>query len=123
MANKLAGEVEFEAEGKTHILRLDVNALIATQAALRIEDDEKFWDLLMNRITGSMLGYRCLIYHGLKTSEPELTVEQAGQIITAFGSQKLLGLVAEAIKWALPEKKEAATPDKGKPRPSDGRKS
>lgn len=123
MANKLAGEVEFEAGGKKHVLRLDMNALIAAQAAMRIEDDEAFWGLLLNKLTGSLAGYRAIVYHGLKQTEPEITEEQAGEIITSFGSQKMLAVVAEAIKWALPDQKEAAPTDKGKPRPSAGRKS
>ena len=123
MANKLAGEVEFEAGGKKHVLRLDVNALIAAQAAMRIEDDEAFWGLLMNKLTGSLIGYRTIVYHGLKETEPDITEAEAGQIITLYGSQKMLAVVAEAIKWALPEQKEAG-PGKGdKPRPSGGRKS
>lgn len=123
MANKLAGEVEFEVGGKKHVLRLDVNALIAAQAAMRIEDDEAFWGLLLNKLTGSLAGYRAIVYHGLKQTEPEITEEQAGEIITSFGSQKMLAVVAEAIRWALPDQKEAAPTDKGKPRPSAGRKS
>jgi hypothetical protein len=125
MANKLAGEVEFEAGDKKHVLRLDMNALISIQAAVGIEDDEAFWDCLLTKLSGSLKFYRILIYHGLKANEPDgFTEEEAGRITTAYGSHRMIDIVSEAIKWALPEKKEAATPAKGdKPRPSDGRKS
>lgn len=126
MANKLAGEVEFEAGGKKHVLRLDMNAWISIQAAMGIKDDEEFWNLVMVNLTGRIGRYRTFVFHALKAGEPEgFTEEDAGKLITEYGSEKLLGHITEAVKWALPEPKpKEAGPGKGdKPRPSGGRTS
>lgn len=122
MANREHGEVEFEAEGKTYTLRLDVNAMIAAQAAAGIKDDVEFWGILSLRLAYSLALLRALVTRGLKAFDPKITDSEVGQIITVLGTYRMVEIVTEALHWALPPKKPGEKPAAGggEPPPSDG---
>jgi len=121
MANREHGEVEFEVEGKTYTLRLDVNAMIAAQTAAGIKDDMEFWSILSLRLAYSLELLRALVTRGLKAFDPKITDQQVGILITQLGTYHMVEIVTEALHWALPPKKPGEpVPEGGESRPSDG---
>ena len=122
MGNPNLGEVDFELGGTTHTLRYGVNEHIAVQAALGIEDDAEYWDIVGTKLSISLLALRKIMLHGLRASEPEITEAAAGNYVTELGTYEAVHLVSEALVWSLPNRgKEAVAASKGgKPRPSVG---
>jgi hypothetical protein len=118
MANKFKGEVDFEAQGKNWVLRLGMNDLIELQEKLGIEEDDlaKFFFQLARSMGRSMKKTRTAITVALKGNQPETTEETAGEIITELGFKRTGDLLAEAIKWAMPDPPEGGEKDKGKGR-------
>lgn len=123
MANHLRGEVSFQDGDQTFTFRMGVNQLLDFQERMGLAgQDEKLWEALDNLRSLSVM--RKIIYCGLIKSHPEITEEDAGEIISNLGLPKIAEIVMEALRWALPDKKEAGpADDKGKPRPSRGPKS
>jgi hypothetical protein len=102
MANRFKGEVDFEAQGKSWVLRLGMNDLIELQEALGYgEDDDKFL-----RELGQMRGMkkiRKIVFIALRGLQADVTEQVAGDIVTELGFQKIVGLVSEALKWSMPD--------------------
>lgn len=122
MANHLKGEVEVVLADKTLIFRLGVNEMIRIQDALGLaEDDAKFLTALSN--LRSFKAVRTIVFSGLQRDQPEITEEQAGDVVTELGMARIAEIIQQALRWALPEKKPGAAGEKGgmaKPRPSVG---
>ncbi len=120
MANHLKGEVEIEAAGRKWTLRLGCNEMIEAEAALGVDDGGLGIFLEQNR---RMKNVRAVVFYALKRDQPEVTEEQAGDIITEIGLHAMMVKVLELFTWALPEKKPGIGGEKGgapKPRPSVG---
>jgi DNA-binding protein YbaB len=123
MADHTRGEVEVEAGGKKHVLRLTINQLISVQDALGYGDkDEEFMkELLTGRLFRSFKKLRTLVYVAMQDATEDVTEEQAGDLITAMTLAKMPTVMLQCLRWAMP----AAEPDEprkkgGKPRPSPG---
>jgi len=117
MANRLKGEVAVElgdGEGrKTLIFRLGINELIGLQEALGLkDDDERFLTSLDN--LRSLRKMRAAVKAALVHGQPEITDEQAGDVITNLGFRRVGEIIAEALMWALPDKSQASQGAKGK---------
>lgn len=121
MTNHLKGEVVLEAGGEKLTFRLGVNEMIAVQDALGLADDDaKFLVALSN--LRSFKAVRTIVHCGLLRGQPDLTLERAGDIVTEIGMERVGEFIAQALRWALPEKKAAAGVEKrgDRPRPSVG---
>lgn len=122
MGNHVKGEVEVDAGGKKLIFRLGINELISIQDALGFAgDDSKLWETFKDLKSPKVL--RTIIYHGLKRDHRDMTEEGAGDLVVELGMPGTAALIAQALAWSLPERKEGAgAADKGgeEPRPSDG---
>lgn len=104
MANREAAEVEFEVDGVTYILRLDVNAMIAVQQDCKL-DDQEFWSTLGSSLSISLPMLRSVFHRGVRVGEDRLAkVEKAGELVTKLGTHRAVALVSEAITWSLPPK-------------------
>lgn len=121
MANHLKGEVLLEAGGEQFTFRLGVNEMIAVQDALGLADDDaKFLVALSN--LRSFKSVRTIVHCGLLRAHPDITVDQAGDIVTEVGIARVGEVIQEALRWALPEQKPGARGEKrgDRPRPSVG---
>jgi hypothetical protein len=120
MANNLRGEVEIKASGGLLIFRLGINEMISVQNDLGLaEDDQGFLNTLDNM--RSLKKIRTIVLNGLKRDHPAFTEEMAGDLITELGIERMVEIIKQALRWALPDKEAADTPKKGgKPRPSLG---
>lgn len=108
----LNGEIGFEAGGRSHTLKFDINTLC------RLEDE---MDLSVDEIIGQIqasprLGFmRKIFWIGLLESEPELTEAGAGDLmteLTALGAALLITKGFEATFPAPEDAKGAANPRK-----------
>ena len=126
MANPLKGEIEFEAEGKTYTFRLSVNACCELEGNLGrgfldISNEMNSWstpvddkgdpvgemsEQVTERVGRIRLGVlRAVVWAGLRQHQPEITIPQAGEIITALGG--MLGaieLIRKSFAVAMPQK-------------------
>lgn len=108
MANKLRGEVELQTPEKTYTMRMSINAIVG------IEDH---FDMGINQVAellgdakGMRVGnLRAIVMHSLREAEPNLTLEQAGNIVQAAGFAETAVAITEALKLAFPEAKAGAT--------------
>lgn len=103
--NKLAGEVSFEAGGKGYILRLGVNEMICLMDAWGIPPDNLQALFVKLQQLKTLVVLRELVMHALRRDQPQLTLLDAGDLVTQVGFDRMGDLVFEAIKWALPEPK------------------
>jgi hypothetical protein len=106
MANRLRGEVDFVALDKTWTLRLSMNDLIALQEKLGFGDDDDAFLTQLGQIRG-MKRLRTIVHVALAGRQPDITEQQAGDIITEVGFQKVFGLVTESLKWSMPDPEPA----------------
>jgi hypothetical protein len=118
MANHLRGEVEIAAGDRKLVFRLGVNEMIAIQNDFGLAGkDEEFSAALM-----SLRGFarpRIVFYHGLRARQPDITIEEVGDIMTAIGMPRVDQAIVEAVRWALPDK-EPGDDEGGDARPFGG---
>ena len=112
MANSLKGEVELEAAGKSYVLRFSVDAICSLEERLG-----KGFPVIANEmqdpLTVTLSMVRHLLHAALHEAQPEMTLIQAGELITqAGGMVKVLGKVSEAIAAAFPEASGTRRPPK-----------
>ena len=94
-ANRLKGEVAFEADGKGYVLLLDFNALCD------LEDD------LPGLMDGtaeikSPKAIRRVFHAGLYAHQPDLDVRAAGAIVQAIGLEAAAVLIKESFAASFP---------------------
>lgn len=81
MPNALKGEVAFEAGGETYVLLLDFNALCELEGALTPGDDRN-----------GPRATRATLWAALRRNRPDITLDEAGDVITA-------ATLPEVRKW------------------------
>lgn len=106
MTNPLRGQVAFEAGDTPYVLRLGLNEMISLMTAWGIppNDLEQLFQRLQE--LRSFVVLREVVLHALKRDKPQLTLEEAGDVITQVGFDRMGELIMEAIRWALPEPQE-----------------
>lgn len=100
MANKAKGEVALKHGDKTYILLFDHNALCEFEA----ETGKNALEVLSSDNV-SMIDMRALFWAGLQEHQSEITIREAGRLLTAVGDEKLY----EALNAASPEPEKAKT--------------
>jgi hypothetical protein len=109
MANRVRGEVGFEADGKSYTLRYSTNALC------ELEDH---FNQPINAIIGALQDksslritmIRAVVLFGLRDKQPDMTELAAGEIISAVGLAAMVLKVGEALKAAFPDAIEGERP-------------
>ena len=109
MANRHHGEIPVEiGEGpdkRTLIWRLGNNELIGLQDALGMNDDDERFLLTIDK-PGSFRRLRAIAFWALKYGQPEITEDQAGDIVTELGIPRIRKLIDQALEWAMPDKSD-----------------
>lgn len=104
MPNKLRGEVALQAGEKTYTLHLSVNALCALENEVGRGANEIFVDLDKgNKVKVGTI--RAIVWAALTDNHPEITLKEAGAIITEIGMADLVAKLAAAIVASYPEAK------------------
>lgn len=118
MANHLKGEVEIEMPGgRKLIFRLGVNEMIRIQDALGLADDDQKFILALSTMR-SFKAIRVIFHSGLLRDQPDMTEEQAGDLVTELGLPRAGEVIAQAFRWAMPD--QTSERRAAKPRPSGG---
>lgn len=96
------GEAAFEACGRTWVLKLGLTELIALIERLKYagDEDEFLGDLLRHQIDKPTV-MRTVVHHALQGRQPDATEEQAAEIVTDLGVERMGALLVESLKWAM----------------------
>lgn len=108
MANPHRGEVSFEADGKIWTMVFTTNAICELEDATG-ESIQAFGSKLD---APGMKTVRVMVWAGLKSRHPEITIEAAGDIIDAVGADKAGDILGRALSLAFPEAKGKPGPRK-----------
>jgi len=103
VANKERGEVSIDVDGKRYIFRLTVNAI----CEIETETGKPFEAAARELQSGQMRTVRLFVWAALRHQHPDLTLEQAGDIMTSAGLQDVLAPLVEAIHLAFPSQAKA----------------
>lgn len=103
MVNKIKGEVALSYGGVAYSLALDFNTLAEFEDAI----GEKAMPILQDPAGMSIKQMRALFWCGLKQHHPEITLEEAGRILSANFDK-----LGEALSASFPDEDAGA----GKPK-------
>lgn len=100
MGNKFKGEVSFTANGQDYTAKFSTNAICCLEERL----GKTFEQITMS------LGYRELrafLYFAIQQNHPGVSLEDTGDILDDLGMAKAQKIIADGLKWAMPESKGA----------------
>ena len=100
MANKHKGEIEFQSEGNSYILRYSTNALCELEAILEMPFNSVLIEFAENKI--SMINTRAMFYAGLTEFHSDMSISLAGELLDKIGIDRGITLLNEAITLAFP---------------------
>ncbi len=107
MANKFFGEVEIQAGEKKYILRMDFNAMCEFEDVTGVDAMTAFADFEQGKISVKLM--RAMMYAFLKHHQPDVTLSQAGEILS-----ENLGALEAVVAASMPTAAEAKS--LGKPK-------
>lgn len=116
MPNPYRAEEEFTVEGRTYRLRFDWNAAVEFETATGRAISDVLADLAAQRVSATAL--RGLLWAGLRSSEPKLSLEAAGEVLDRLGRREAIRLCGTALRFYFPELGEQPPADPQSPAPS-----
>lgn len=113
MGNLNRGEVSAQIAGTEYVLRIATNEWCHLEAELGMSTDEIIADFLnMLSVSKLRMGLlRSLFRAALIGRKPDITKDQAGELMSGMGLVEAGGLLASVIKASMPEDNEAAGPN------------
>lgn len=122
MANRIRGEVDFESERGRLTLKYDVNALCELEEELDIGIQE-FGEMFAGKRKVRLKHVRAAFWAGLRHHRPEITVNEAGELIMEIGGMvPALELIGKAFELAFPDKVSSSGESDERPRSGRGSK-
>lgn len=101
MANSQRGEVDLSIDGKTYTLVMDTNAMVAVEDLFSTPGRDVTFDQVVARLlAGSVKHIRGFLWAGLKRHQPNLTLEQVGDLIQAAGGLEALAAQLQQLTGA-----------------------
>jgi hypothetical protein len=116
VANKFKGEVSFNPGEKDYTLRYSANALCELEDALEMGVNAVATQLA-NPDSMRLKMVRVVFWAGLRDHHPDVTLLQAGEIITDLSLTKAMGLISSAFQLAFQDESKAHPPQPGKKSP------
>ena len=114
MANKHKGEVEFDSDGESYILRYSTNALCELEAVLKKPFNKVLSEFSEDNL--SVVNTRAMFYAGLTEFHSEMSISDTGDLLDRIGIDQGLIYLNEAIALAFPtnnvKEKKKETPPK-----------
>jgi len=99
-ASSIKGELGFEADGVRFVVVYDSNAMCALEAEV---DTDAMGIIALVQKPRSFRNGRLLLWGGLQQHHPDLTLADAGRLMTAVGGLgKAYDMVSEALILAFP---------------------
>lgn len=117
MANKFKGDVSFESGEKTYTMRFSANALCELEDALEMGVNA-IATHLANPESMRWKMVRVVFWAGLRDHHQEITLHQAGEIITDISPTAAMGLISKAFELAFQDNSKAHPPKPGQKSPA-----
>lgn len=119
MANRHRGEVGFECGGKSYVLRYSTNSLCDLEGLLN-KDIISISELMSKTATLRMSTVRAVFWAGMLDQNPDITIREAGELMTELGYARSLELVGQALGAAFPDTNKGTADASPRVRPEDG---
>lgn len=117
MANRFKGEVPFEANEKTYTMRFSANALCELEGVTGIGVNAVA-NQIANPETLRLTMVRAVFWAGLRDHHPEITLHQAGEIITDISLTKAMELVSKSFELAFQDNSKSVPQKPGRTSPA-----
>lgn len=119
MTNKIRGKVDFEVGGKVWSLHYTTNGMCELESAAGCGAMQFLQRLETTSAQSLSFGdVRLLFWAGLQEHHPEVTVRDAGALITDLGGiGQAMDLTGQAVADSLPEPDSGVDEKKAKTRP------
>lgn len=112
MGNLNRGEVSAQIAGTEYILRIATNEWCYLENELGMPTDEIIADFIgmlsANKLKMGLL--RALFRAALIGRKPDITKDQAGDLMSGMGLVEAGGLLAQVIKASMPEENDGTAP-------------
>lgn len=111
MENRARGEVPLKSEAGEYTLRFTVNAFCELEGLLAMSTNDVM-EKMRGKTGPSVTLVRALTWAGLQSRHPDISVEQAGDIVHEIGIVATMAAVTEALIAGQPSarKKKATVP-------------
>lgn len=119
MANPQRGEVDLKAGKKTYTLRFSYNAMATIEELLDVGIND-LGPMLSDPKRFRIGTWRALLWGALLEMHPDLSLEDAGEIIGAAGVDEVVARIGEALTLFFPEAKPGASENPRTASPSAG---
>lgn len=105
MANLRRGQVSAEIDGTSHILRLAANEWAALEDELDLHMDEIMAEFYSQLASGKLrMKFLLALFHAaISRSQPEMTREEAGEMMSNMGLVPAGLIVGRCIQESMPE--------------------
>ena len=116
MANAQRGEVALDVDGKTYVFRFSVNAICELEEALG-SSVNTIAGQLSDMSAVKMKTVRALVWAALRDNHSEMTITDAGELISDAGVAAVMESVGLAFARAFPsgEAQKSSRPPKKRP--------
>lgn len=118
MANPIRGEIPVVADGVSYTLRLGMNAIVEIESSL---------DIGIAQVTELFAGeglkvgnMRLVLWAALREHHPDLTIEDAGEIMGHIGLAETIAKLGAALEAAFPNAKEDKKPSRPRKKAGTG---
>lgn len=109
MANREKGEVALTINGQQYTLAPGLNALVAAEGAMSVirGKDVSSVEIISAVQSGNLTAFRALFWGMLRKYHSGVTIEQAGELVDAFGGMDLLNSALEdALLHTQPDRRD-----------------
>jgi hypothetical protein len=112
LANKLKGEVSFEANDQSYTMRFSTNALCELEDALDMGINAVA-EQLSKPDTLRLKTVRAVFWAGLRDHHPGMTVDDAGNLVSDITMPKALELIGKAFELTFQDAPKVRPPKPG----------
>lgn len=116
MSNPHRGEVSFDDHGKSLVISYSTNAMCTLEEVFEMSTPE-IGELLSNTKSFRMTHLRQMFWVGLLDHHPQMTLDEAGLILSRQAPGETISLVTRAYELAFPPQEGGAArpPEAAKP--------
>ncbi|NWJ24771.1 hypothetical protein [Rhizobium sp. RM] len=113
MANPNLGQVHLQAGDEEYRISFGINALCELEDVFG-KSVQKIVEEDLNGDDITMKAVRNVVWAGLLDQHPEITVKEAGNVVSKAGMQNCMDAISKAFALAFPEAKGSKNPRRGR---------
>lgn len=110
------GEASLTVRGRTYALVFDLNAFAELEGALGEPLERPLHRLLARQV--ALRDVRALVWAGLRARHPDVSLQEAGDLLAEVGLRPALSGLVPALIAALPKPEEATGSSRASPPPA-----